>query len=31
MISKDEHGWEQMLPEGVADIIKEQKLFGYEA
>jgi len=31
MISKNEHGWEQMLPEGVADIIKEQKLFGYEA
>ena len=31
MISKDEHGWEEMLPEGVADIIKEQKLFGYEA
>ena len=31
MISKDEYGWEEMLPEGVADIIKEQKLFGYEA
>ncbi len=31
MISKDEHGWEEMLPEGVADIIKKQKLFGYEA
>tara|TARA_B110000858_G_scaffold59203_1_gene68957 strand:- start:604 stop:2040 length:1437 start_codon:yes stop_codon:yes gene_type:complete len=29
MISKDEEGWEEMLPEGVADIIKEQKLFGY--
>lgn len=28
MISKDEEGWEEMLPEGVADIIKEQKLFG---
>ena len=30
MISKDEEGWEEMLPEGVADIIKEQKLFGYQ-
>ena len=30
MISKDEEGWEKMLPEGVADIIKEQKLFGYQ-
>ena len=31
MINKDEHGWEKMLPKGVAEIIKEQKLFGYEA
>lgn len=30
MINKDEQGWEEMLPEGVAEIIKEQKLFGYE-
>jgi len=31
MISNAEPGWEAMLPEGVSDIIKEQKLFGYEA
>jgi hypothetical protein len=31
MINKNEHGWEEMLPKGVAEIIKEQKLFGYEA
>ena len=30
MISNAEHGWEEMLPEGVSDIIKKQKLFGYE-
>ena len=31
MISNAEPGWEEMLPEGVSDIIKGQKLFGYEA
>ena len=31
MISNAEEGWEEMLPEGVSDIIKAQKLFGYEA
>ena len=30
MISNAEQGWEEMLPEGVSDIIKKQKLFGYE-
>lgn len=27
MIEKDVEGWENLLPDGVADIIKEQKLF----
>ncbi|HZW63889.1 MAG TPA: TonB-dependent receptor [Flavobacteriaceae bacterium] len=31
MIAKGEDGWETMLPEGVAKIIKEKSLFGYEA
>ncbi|MEZ4854574.1 TonB-dependent receptor [Flavobacterium sp.] len=30
MISDGESGWEEMLPEGTANIIKKQKLFGYE-
>jgi hypothetical protein len=30
MISKGESGWEEMLPEGIAEIIKKDKLFGYE-
>ncbi|MGJ8593561.1 MAG: TonB-dependent receptor [Aquaticitalea sp.] len=30
-ISESENGWESMLPEGVAKIIKEKSLFGYEA
>ncbi len=29
MISKGESGWEEMLPSGIADIIKEERLFGY--
>ena len=29
MIVNDEGGWEEMLPDGVADIIKDQRLFGY--
>lgn len=31
MISEGESGWEQMLPDGTADIIKSQNLFGYES
>ncbi|MCK7591155.1 TonB-dependent receptor [Subsaxibacter sp. CAU 1640] len=30
-ISEGKPGWESMLPEGVAKIIKEKSLFGYEA
>ena len=30
MIINGEEGWEVMLPEGVADIIKDQRLFGYQ-
>ena len=30
MIAKNEEGWENMLPVGVADIIKKQRLFGYQ-
>jgi hypothetical protein len=29
MISENKPGWESMLPAGVAEIIKEQELFGY--
>ena len=29
MIQDNEEGWEDMLPDGVADIIKDQRLFGY--
>ncbi len=29
MISSGEEGWEEMLPEGVSDIIKQNRLFGY--
>jgi hypothetical protein len=29
MITKGEKGWEEMLPEGIAETIKEQRLFGY--
>ncbi len=29
MIEKGQPGWEEMLPEGVAQIIKEKKLFGH--
>ena len=28
-IAKGEDGWEDMLPEGIAETIKEQRLFGY--
>lgn len=30
MISDGKDGWEAMLPEGVANLIKEKSLFGYE-
>jgi len=29
MIANGEENWEDMLPEGIADIIKDQRLFGY--
>ena len=29
MILKGENGWEEMLPEGIAEKIKQEKLFGY--
>jgi hypothetical protein len=31
MISKGEEGWEEMLPPGISDTIKEQRLFGYSS
>jgi hypothetical protein len=30
MISNGNQGWEKMLPKGIAEIIKEHKLFGYD-
>jgi hypothetical protein len=30
MISKNQEGWEEMLPAGIAEIIKEHHLFGYQ-
>ncbi|MGQ3086565.1 MAG: TonB-dependent receptor, partial [Flavobacterium sp.] len=30
MISKGKTGWEAMLPAGIADVIKENHLFGYD-
>jgi len=29
MIANGKHGWEEMLPTGIADIIKDERLFGY--
>jgi hypothetical protein len=29
MISNGEHGWEEMLPKGIAETIKDERLFGY--
>mgnify|MGYP005993898791 CR=1 FL=1 len=29
MIISNENGWEEMLPEGIAEIIKKDRLFGY--
>ena len=31
MISNGEEGWEEMLPPGISDTIKEQRLFGYSS
>jgi hypothetical protein len=31
MISKGKPGWEEMLPEGIAQLIKQDNLFGYDA
>ena len=31
MISKGEEGWEDMLPQGISDTIKEHRLFGYSS
>ncbi len=31
MINEDKEGWEDMLPEGIAETIKDQRLFGYRA
>ena len=30
MISKDKPGWENMLPQGIAELIKKDHLFGYD-
>jgi hypothetical protein len=30
MISNGKPGWEEMLPTGIADLIKEDHLFGYD-
>ena len=29
LIAKSKKGWEEMVPEGIADLIKSRKLFGY--
>ena len=29
MIAKSEEGWEEMLPEGISELIKRRRLFGY--
>lgn len=29
MIANGKHGWEEMVPLGIADIIKDERLFGY--
>ena len=29
MIAAGNHGWEEMLPTGIADTIKDGRLFGY--
>jgi hypothetical protein len=30
MISHGKSGWEAMLPQGIAEIIKKHQLFGYD-
>ena len=30
MISKGQTGWEKMLPQGIAEIIKQHHLFGFD-
>jgi hypothetical protein len=30
MIGKGQSGWESMLPSGIAELIKEDRLFGYD-
>ena len=30
MIKEGDQGWEDMLPEGIAEIIKREKLFGFK-
>lgn len=29
MVKNNENGWEEMLPNGIADLIKRKRLFGY--
>ena len=29
MIVKGEEGWEEMLPEGISETIKQKRLFGF--
>ena len=31
MIENNEEGWEEMLPNGISELIKEHNLFGYES
>lgn len=31
MIAKDKKGWQELLPKGIAEIVKEQNLFGYRS
>jgi hypothetical protein len=30
MISNGKSGWESMLPKGIAELIKKDRLFGYD-
>jgi hypothetical protein len=30
MIGNGKRGWEEMLPSGIADMIKQHQLFGYD-
>ena len=31
MVMKGQKGWEEMLPEGIAETIKQKRLFGYSS